>query len=95
MSSSNQRPGKRGCCSVLRCAISHYRQFPCLFAPGPNGCVATLSDGGRRTEAGTAGGVRNGFLLERELQTGVGPVTVRIPTARRSPDQKPPLNGIF
>ena len=35
--------------------------------------------GGRRTEAGTAGIVRNGFLPERELQTGVGPVTVRIP----------------
>ena len=30
--------------------------------------------GGRRTEAGTAGIVRNGFLPERELQTGVGPV---------------------
>ena len=33
----------------------------------------------RRTEAGNAGVVRNGFLPERELQTGVGPVTVRIP----------------
>ena len=38
--------------------------------------------GGRRTEAGTAGIVRNGFLPERELQTGVGPVTVRIPKVR-------------
>ena len=38
--------------------------------------------GGRRTEIGTAGVVRNGFLLEREWQTGVGPVTVRIPKAR-------------
>ena len=37
--------------------------------------------GGRRTEAGTAGIVRNGFLPEREL-TGVGPVTVRIPKVR-------------
>ena len=38
--------------------------------------------GGGRTEAGTAGIVRNGFLPERELQTGVGPVTVRIPKVR-------------
>ena len=38
--------------------------------------------GGRRSEAGTAGIVRNGFLPERELQTGVGPVTVRIPKVR-------------
>ena len=38
--------------------------------------------GGRRTEAGTAGIVRNGFLPELELQTGVGPVTVRIPKVR-------------
>ena len=38
--------------------------------------------GGRPTEAGTAGIVRNGFLPERELQTGVGPVTVRIPKVR-------------
>ena len=37
---------------------------------------------GRRTETGTAGIVRNGFLPERELQTGVGPVTVRIPKVR-------------
>ena len=35
--------------------------------------------GGRRTEAGI---VRNGFLPERELQTGVGLVTVRIPKVR-------------
>ena len=38
--------------------------------------------GGRRTEAGTAGIVRSGFLPERELQTGVGPETVRIPKVR-------------
>ena len=37
---------------------------------------------GRRTETGTAGIVRNGYLPERELQTGVGPVTVRIPKVR-------------
>jgi len=36
----------------------------------------------RRTEAGNAGVVRNGYLPERELQTGVGPVTVRIPKVR-------------
>ena len=28
MSSSNQRPANRGFRSVLRCAISHYRQSP-------------------------------------------------------------------
>jgi len=38
-----------------------------------------VQHGSRRTETGTAGIVRNGFLPERELQTGVGPVTVRIP----------------
>ena len=35
MSSSNQRPANRGFRSVLRCAISHYRQFPWLSAPEP------------------------------------------------------------
>ena len=35
-----------------------------------------------RTEDGRAGVVRNGYLPERKLQTGVGPVTVRIPKVR-------------
>ena len=35
MSSSNQRSANRGCRSVLRCALSHYRQFPWLSAPEP------------------------------------------------------------
>ena len=34
------------------------------------------------TADGKAGVVRNGYLPERELQTGVGPVTVRIPKVR-------------
>ena len=34
---------------------------------------------GRRTADGKASVIRNGFLPERELQIGVGPVTVRIP----------------
>jgi putative transposase len=38
--------------------------------------------GERRTAEGNAGVVRNGYLPERELQTGVGPVTVRIPKVR-------------
>ena len=36
----------------------------------------------RRTADGKAGVVRNGYQPERELQTGVGPVTVRIPKVR-------------
>jgi transposase-like protein len=36
----------------------------------------------RRTADGRVGVVRNGYLPERELQTGVGPVTVRIPKVR-------------
>lgn len=36
----------------------------------------------RRTETGHAGVVRNGYLPERELQTGVGPVTIRVPKVR-------------
>jgi transposase-like protein len=36
----------------------------------------------RRTEDGTAGVVRNGHLPARKLQTGLGPVTVRIPKVR-------------
>ena len=36
----------------------------------------------RRTVDGAAGVVRNGYLPERELQTGIGPVTVRIPKVR-------------
>ena len=35
VSSSNQRPANRGFRSVLRCAISHYRQFHSLSAPEP------------------------------------------------------------
>ena len=33
----------------------------------------------RRTDDGNAVVVRNGYLPERELQAGLGPVTVRIP----------------
>ncbi|MCP4209490.1 MAG: IS256 family transposase, partial [Shimia sp.] len=36
----------------------------------------------QRTEDGKAGVVRNGYLPERELQTGIGPVTVKIPKVR-------------
>ncbi len=36
----------------------------------------------RRTTDGKAGVVRNGYLPERDLQTGVGPVTVQIPKVR-------------
>ena len=36
----------------------------------------------RRTADGKAGVVRNGYLPARQLQTGMGPVTVRIPTVR-------------
>ncbi len=36
----------------------------------------------RRTVTGNAGVVRNGFLPARELQTSLGPVTVRIPKVR-------------
>ena len=44
--------------------------------------LAVLSQhGGRRTETGNAG-VTNGYLPERELQTGLGPVTVQIPKVR-------------
>ena len=35
-----------------------------------------------RTESGLAGVVRNGYLPERELQTGLGPIKVRIPKVR-------------
>jgi transposase-like protein len=37
---------------------------------------------GRRTEDGKAGVVRNGHLPGRQLQTGLGPVTVRVPKVR-------------
>lgn len=37
---------------------------------------------GNRTTAGTAGVVRNGYLPERDLQTSLGPVPVRIPKVR-------------
>ena len=36
----------------------------------------------RRLADGRAGVVRNGYLPEREIQTGLGPVTVRIPKVR-------------
>jgi len=37
---------------------------------------------GQRTEDGKAAVVRNGYLPEREIQTGIGPVKVRIPKVR-------------
>jgi putative transposase len=37
---------------------------------------------GNRTSAGTASVVRNGYLPERELQTSLGPIPVRIPKVR-------------
>ena len=37
---------------------------------------------GRLLADGRAGVVRNGYLPERELQTGLGPITVRIPKVR-------------
>ena len=36
----------------------------------------------QRTKDGNAGVVRNGYLPERQLQTGIGPVTVKIPKVR-------------
>jgi putative transposase len=36
----------------------------------------------QRTVEGKAAVVRNGYLPERELQTGIGPVTVRVPKVR-------------
>lgn len=36
----------------------------------------------RRTETGHAGVVRNGYQPEREIQTCIGPVTVKIPKVR-------------
>ena len=36
----------------------------------------------RRLSDGRAGVVRNGYLPSRELQTGLGPVTVKIPKVR-------------
>ncbi|MFT4564129.1 MAG: putative transposase [Gammaproteobacteria bacterium] len=40
------------------------------------------SHAGRLTDAGRSGVVRNGFLPEREPQTGICPVTVKIPEVR-------------
>ena len=45
MSSSNQRPENRGFRSVLRCAITHYRQVPSLSAPEPRHGTVAVSDG--------------------------------------------------
>ena len=41
----------------------------------------------RRTEDGRRGVVRNGFQPEREILTGVGPVTVKIPKVRSRLDE--------
>ena len=37
---------------------------------------------GQSTENGLLSVVRNGYLPERQLQTGIGPVTVKIPKVR-------------
>lgn len=41
----------------------------------------------QRTEAGQAAVVRNGYLPEREIQTGIGPVTVKVPKVRSKTGQ--------
>ena len=41
--------------------------------------VLLVAHSERRTKSGV---VRNGYLPKRELQTGLGPVTVRIPKVR-------------
>jgi transposase-like protein len=48
--------------------------------------LATLS--ARRDAAGRAAVVRNGYQPERGIQTGIGPVTVKVPKVR-SRDGKP------
>ena len=48
--------------------------------------LASLS--GRRDASGRAAVVRNGYQPERDIQTGVGPVTVKVPKVR-SRDGKP------
>lgn len=45
----------------------------------------------RKLADGRAGVVRNGYLPERELQTGIGPVTVRFPKSVRSPAKPSPF----
>ena len=42
--------------------------------------LATYSE--QRTATGQAAVVRNGYLPERDIQTGIGPVTVRVPKVR-------------
>ena len=42
----------------------------------------------RGLEDGGAGVVRNGHLLEREVETGPGPVTVSIPKVRAKPGSR-------
>ena len=37
---------------------------------------------GQQTDSGHAAVVRNGYLPERAIQTGIGPVTVKIPKVR-------------
>lgn len=43
-------------------------------------CLSGYSD--RKTEDGHSGVVRNGYLPERSIQTGIGPVTVKVPKIR-------------
>jgi transposase-like protein len=45
------------------------------------------SHAGRVTDAGRAAVVRNGYLPERQLQTGIGPVTVKVPKGCRYPSR--------
>ena len=41
-----------------------------------------LSMAGRRDDQGRRAVVRNGYLPEREILTGIGPVAVRVPKTR-------------
>ena len=74
MSSSNQRPANRGFRSVLRCAISHYRQVPWLSAPEPpasSGAVERLNPSDRARD-------------HRRCREDHRDVAVGVPDARRT-----------
>lgn len=47
--------------------------------------LATYAD--QRSQGGQAAVVRNGYLPEREVQTGIGPVTVKVPKVRSKTGQ--------
>ena len=92
MPSSNQRPANRGFRSVLRCAISHYRQSPSLSAPEPG---AICTDDGRKLNHSTSDSVQGPVgisVSDARVEEAAGAVLAFAVTLSRSASSQITIN---